>query len=582
MVVAYGTLYTDAGSSSQTLTTSNTYYIINQWNNTGSSSNIAPNLSSFNFTVTNVGTYIIQVDLSGFWSGQSHKIAVFINGQQQNDLTVEYTPSSTAFITYAGLKGFISLNVSDIVDIRIAAISKNNAKFSLVQGNFSISSIDGAAGGSGMGPQGSPGVTGPQGPPGSNGAPGAQGATGAQGIQGIQGSPGVTGATGPQGPQGSPGVTGATGPQGPQGSPGVTGTTGPQGPQGSPGVTGTTGPQGPQGSPGVTGATGPQGASTGNAGGDLTGTYPNPKVAKIQSNAVDSTVLGAAQDGYVMQWDNGDGYWHAVSPTFSPLTLPFPSLQYHKVKWLNGETVSYNSTAPSAGQQYAGWSTLTFNNTTTTPSFATTSRLTSTKRLRFQTTTTAAYVGIFESGYINAGLAQWGSWRGNAANRGGFLFRTRFSITNIGASSTIHAFVGFVEAIGQASSSFDYTTDATTCKLGIGFTATTTAGSAFPSANWQAIESAHSSPHLTDLGSNFALTVNDFLEVIILATPNDNKAMLTMNNLTSGATTTVTLNTNLPTNTVVMGSQVAFGVQSITSGTNALDVSLMYLEDFSG
>jgi hypothetical protein len=260
----------------------------------------------------------------------------------------------------------------------------------------------------------------------------------------------------------------------------------------------------------------------------------------------------------------------------------YPNLTQHKIKWLNGETNAYNSSVPTAGVQYAGWSTVQFNSTTTTPAATTTTKLGATKRLRFQSTTAIAYVGLFESGYINAGVAQWGAWRGNAANRGGFIVRARFSVTSIGVSSTIHMFAGLIEAVGQATSSFDYTTDATTCKLGVGFTCTTTAGGAFPAQNWQAIESAHTAPHLTDLGAGFSLTLNDFIEIVMSAAPDDTKVTLTINNLTTGAANTVTLNTNLPTNTTMMGLSVAFGVQTITSGTDALDVSLVYVEEFDG
>lgn len=71
-------------------------------------------------------------------------------------------------------------------------------------------------------------------------------------------------------------------------------------------------------------------------GGDLTGTTNNATVVRLQNNPVQSGLLGATQDGYVLTWVNADGYWEAKLDT-----VPAGSVKYYP--FLAGVAITNNT-----------------------------------------------------------------------------------------------------------------------------------------------------------------------------------------------------------------------------------------------
>lgn len=251
-----------------------------------------------------------------------------------------------------------------------------------------------------------------------------------------------------------------------------------------------------------------------------------------------------------------------------------PPLATGKTIWFSGQNTTLSAPTTSAGQTWGWNSFVSSGGVVSHVALAAGTRLSATNRVIYTaTSSTTVTLGITDNGQLIA-------WRGNATGQGGFVFVARFAIEALGTTVPLKCFVGLEGVLGPPAAT-DWTTDTTISKIGMAFTATTSAGGTL-AGNWQLVEGSTSARTIHDLGASFALTVNDYIEIRLSCTPDDTLVSYQITNLTSGAVASGTLNTTLPANTVFLVPYINLNIATGGAGTTRFSIAQMYLQCFDG
>lgn len=136
---SFGEISVQDGSTNQTLTTQNTFYLINQWTTNQSGQGVTPDFTNGNLTIVTSGWYVTTCVISMQSANNlTFKAALFINGTLHGNGKAQFSTSGitgTPTINFT-ISDVNNYNAGDVLDIRVTCTSSSGVQFSVLQANF--------------------------------------------------------------------------------------------------------------------------------------------------------------------------------------------------------------------------------------------------------------------------------------------------------------------------------------------------------------------------------------------------------------------------------------------------------------
>ncbi len=249
----------------------------------------------------------------------------------------------------------------------------------------------------------------------------------------------------------------------------------------------------------------------------------------------------------VPYWRAPSGVSYALSPHFADSNIR---------AWRGGATSTATTFAASVGAMaYTGASPAA----PTIPALTSTNLLTSTFRSTISTGATAGALAYIRGNQLPV-------WRGNAADRGGFMVVHRFALSGA-LLLGVRAFAGLVDVAANPTN-VDPTATITPGGIGLATAAST--------GNWRLVNNVTGTARTAlDLGASFPIDNTSLLELALWCAPNDTGISYQVTNLSSGASASGKITANIPAATSFLAPSVW-----VTNNTNAAAQTLDFISTY--